>query len=39
MSAVCVRSIGGYEGSPANHPQRQLDASLRAAIAHRRFRQ
>jgi predicted alpha/beta hydrolase family esterase len=31
MHSVLVRSIGGYEGSPSQHPQRQLDASLRAA--------
>lgn len=31
MSTVLVRSIGGYEGSPAPHPQRQLDTSLRIA--------
>ena len=31
MSTVLVRSIGGYEGSIAPHPQRQLDAALQAA--------
>jgi predicted alpha/beta hydrolase family esterase len=30
MPPTLVRSIGGYEGSPPPHPQRQLDASLRA---------
>lgn len=30
MSAVLVRSIGGYAGSVYPHPQRQLDASLLA---------
>ena len=30
MPAVLVRSIGGYEGSPPHHPQRLLDAGLRA---------
>lgn len=31
MSTVLVRSIGGFAGSVWPHPQRQLDASLRAA--------
>lgn len=30
MPLTLVRSIGGYEGSPAAHPQRRLDASLQA---------
>lgn len=30
MPPTLVRSIGGYEGSPAGHPQRRLDASLQA---------
>ena len=31
MKAGLIRSIGGYEGSPYPHPQRQLDARLREA--------
>ncbi len=34
MPPTCVRSIGGSEGSHAPHPQRQLDASLRALGYH-----